>query len=242
MTERGWQPTPSEERTGFGALRRVAVGGLAAARQRRMVRAAIMVALLFGASSEAFDRLWGYHLLENIGLGDGVNEALLFGAIAIASQMGGLLVIAIGRRITADGSRASAARLLSILYTAAVAIPLAFTFAPVAGLAVVLVTMHQWTAAAESPFFMVWVNRGLDPRTRATVLSGVGQANSLGQVLSGALLAIIAATGGVTMALVVGALIVAPAALLVRRRPSAEEETLTHRASRDPDADGSDRQ
>jgi len=242
MTERGWQPTPSDERSGFDALRRVAADGLAAARQRRMVRAAIMVALLFGASSEAFDRLWSYHLLENIGIGDGVNEVVLFGAIAIASQIGGLLVIAFGRRITADGSRTSAARLLSILYAAAVAIPLAFAFAPAAGIAVALVTIHQWTTAAESPFFIMWVNRGLDSRTRATVLSGVGQANSLGQVLSGILFALIAATGGVTMALVVGALMVAPAALIVRRRPSAEEDALARSTPHEPNADGGDRQ
>ena len=188
MTELGWQPTPLEDRRGIHVLRDVAMEALAVARRRPMVRAAIAVALLFGGSSEAFDRLWGYHLIENIGIPGSFNEVVLFGAIAIASQLGGLAVIAIGRRMTADGSRESAARLLSVLYAAAVAVPLVFAFAPSAGIAIALITWHQWTTASESPFFAIWVNRGLDSQTRATVLSGVEQANSLGQVISGMLL------------------------------------------------------
>lgn len=222
MTERGWQPTPAGDRSSVSAVRSVLAEAWQVARRGRMVRAALGVALLFGASSEAFDRLWGYHLIETIGLPTGLNETILFGAIAVASQVGGFAMIALGRRLTAEGNRASAARLLSLLYAAAVVVPLSFAFAPAAGVAIALVTLHQWTAAAESPFFMAWVNRGLDSRTRATVLSGLGQANSMGQVASGLLFAGIAATGGVTLALVVGALLVAPAVLLVRTQPREE--------------------
>ena len=222
MTERGWQPTPADDRSSVGAVRSVLAEAWEVARRGRMVRAALGVALLFGASSEAFDRLWAYQLIETIGLPTGLNETVLFGAIAVASQIGGFAMIALGRRLTAEGNRASAARLLSLLYAAAVVVPLSFAFAPAAGVAVALVTLHQWTAAAESPFFMAWVNRGLDSRTRATVLSGLGQANSMGQVASGLLFAGIAATGGVTLALVVGALLVAPAVLLVRTQPREE--------------------
>lgn len=224
MTERGWQPAPRGERTGMRAIRDILAEAGTVARRRPMVRAAILVALLFGGSSEAFDRLWGYRLIEDISIPFTFDEAILFGAIAIVSQLGGMVVIALGRRMTADGTRASAARLLSFLYTAAVVIPLAFAVVPSAGLAIALITMHQWTTATESPFFAMWVNRGLDSRTRATVLSGVEQANSLGQVLSGMLFAVIAATGGVSVALVVGALIVAPAALLVRTRPTEKPQ------------------
>jgi len=89
---------------------------------------------------------------------------------------------------------------------------------------VVLVTAVQWISAAESPFFMMWVNRGLDPRTRATVLSSVEQSNSLGQVVSTLILAGSAAVGGVGVALAVGALLVAPAVLFVRTIPLEERE------------------
>ena len=224
MTEAGWHPTAVEGGAArFASMRRIAADGLSAARRRPMVRAAIAVAVLWGASSEAFDRLWGFHLLEDIGVGD-VNEVVLFGAIAIASQVGGFGLVALGRRLTRDRTRATAARVLSGLYAAAVIVPLAFALAPNAGVAVALVAMVQWISAAENPFFMMWVNRGLDPRTRATVLSSVEQSNSLGQVVSTLVLAGVAAVGGVGVALAIGALLVAPAVLFVRTVPIEERE------------------
>lgn len=224
MTEAGWRPAAVEGGAArFASMRRIAGDGLSAARSRPMVRAAIAVAVLWGASSEAFDRLWSFHLLEDIGVGD-ADEVILFGAIAIAGQLGGFGLVALGRRLTRDRTRATAARLLSGIYTAAVILPLAFALAPGAGVAVVLVTAVQWISAAESPFFMMWVNRGLDPRTRATVLSSVEQSNSLGQVVSTLILAGIAAVGGVGVALAVGALLVAPAVLFVRTIPLEEHE------------------
>jgi len=118
MTEAGWRPAAVEGGAArLASMRRIAGDGLSAARSRPMVRAAIAVAVLWGASSEAFDRLWSFHLLEDIGVGD-ADEVILFGAIAIAGQLGGFGLVALGRRLTRDRTRATAARLLSGIYTA----------------------------------------------------------------------------------------------------------------------------
>lgn len=222
MTEARWRPVPREERSGLAEARRIALDGFREVRRRRMVRAAVAIRLLVGASSEALYRLWGYHLLNNIGVPDGVSEVWLFGGISVANQVGALLLITLGRRASADGSRASAARVLGALYVVSFLAPLGFAFAETWTVAIPLVALAMWASSAEHPFFTMWVNRGLDPRTRATVLSGVGQADSLGQTVSATGFGFLATVAGVRVALALGAALCAPAIALVRTRPLEE--------------------
>lgn len=222
MTEANWRPVPRGDRSGWAEARRIASDGFEQARRRPMVRAAVGIRLLVGASSEVFYRLYGYHLLEHIGVPDGTDEVVLFGGIALVSQVGTLGVIALGRRASADGSRASAARVLWVLYVASFVAPLAFAFAPGATVAIAFIAIAQWASAAEHPFFTMWVNRGLDPATRATVLSGVGQADSLGQSVSAVGFGALASVTGVRTALALGAGLVAPALVLVHTKPLEE--------------------
>jgi len=224
MTEAGWQPTPAEGRSGWGTVRQIAVDAFGAARIRPMVRAAVAIRLMVGAASEVFYRLYGYHLLEEIGVPEGTNEVLLFGAIGVAAQAGTFGVIALGRRASADGSRASASRVLWVLYLVYIVGPLAFAFAPNASIAIAFAVMTLWVASAEPPFFVMWVNRGLDSRTRATVLSGTGQADSLGQTVSALGFGALATATSVRIALAGAAGLAAPALALVRTKPLEERE------------------
>ncbi len=224
MTEAGWHPAAREGRSRLAEARHVAVEAFHAARIRPMVRAAIGIRLLVGGASEVFYRLYGYQLIENIGLPDGTNEVVLFGGIALVSQAGTFGVIAAGRRASADGSRAAAARVLAVLYVGAVLGPLAFAFAPGATVAIALIAVTQWAHNAERPFFTMWVNRGLESRTRASVLSGIGQADSLGQTVSALSFGALAAATTVRLALAAGALVSLPALGLVRTKPLEERE------------------
>ncbi|MGE3962001.1 MAG: MFS transporter [Dehalococcoidia bacterium] len=224
MTEAGWQPTPREGRSSWATARQIAIDAFEAARIRPMVRAAVAIRLMVGAASEVFYRLYGYHLLEDIGMPEGTDEVVLFGAIGVAAQLGSFGVIALGRRASADGSRASAARVLWVLYLVYLLGPLAFAFAPTAPIAIGLAVATLWAASAEPPFFVMWVNRGLDSRTRATVLSGTGQADSLGQTVSALGFGALATATSVRTALALAAGFAAPALALVRTKPLEERE------------------
>ncbi|MEX2372552.1 MAG: MFS transporter [Dehalococcoidia bacterium] len=224
MTEGGWAPAPREERGSWGRMAGTARTGLGVATRRPMVRAALAVAFLLGFSSEAFDRLWGYRLIEEIGLPDGVDEVLLFGGIQLLVSVGGIAALRVGRRLTRDGSRASASRLLSVTYALIGGTVLAFALVTPFWAAVALVLAVGWVRTVEAPFRVAWVNRGLDPATRATVLSAIGQADSIGQVGSGPVFASIAGGWGARAALALGALVVLPAVGLVRTRPLEERE------------------
>jgi DHA3 family tetracycline resistance protein-like MFS transporter len=225
MTEAGWRPSPSTRVSRVSSMRRIAVAGVSEARRRPAVRAALGTRFLFGASSEVFMNFWGYHLLVGIGLSGGVDEALLFGGIMLVGQVGGLALIAYGRRLSADGSRASAARVLSALYIAWVVAMLVLAIAPSAVIAIAVVGAARMAMGAEQPFFLMWANRGLDPSTRATVLSTLGQADSIGQVAQGPFAAAVVGLGSVRAAIAGGALLVLPVAALVRTRASDEPVT-----------------
>lgn len=222
MTEHGFRPAPRSERGSWADMLATIRAGLEASRRGPMVRAALAVAFFLGFSSEAFDRLWGYHLIENLGLPGATDEVLLFGGITLATQVGGLIAVQAARRLTSDGKRSSSARLLAVVYLGIAVGVAALAFVPLFWLAVTLVVVVGWLRTVEGPFFIAWVNRGLESRTRATVLSAVGQGNAIGQVASGPFFAGIAGVWGARAALAVGSAIVVPAVALVRTRPLAE--------------------
>jgi DHA3 family tetracycline resistance protein-like MFS transporter len=217
MTEAGFRPAVREAGvTMWSALAATARGGLAAAAGSGPVRIAFFVTFFAGASSEAFDRLWGYHLLTRVGVPAGIDEVVLFGGIAVLGQLGGVAIVRLGRAATADISRASLSRLLTVLYLVIGVAVAAFALAGAFWLAVAMLLVVFWARTAETPFFTAWVNRGLDPATRATVLSSVSQGNALGQLGGGPAFAVIAGAGSATVALLLGAVLMAPSALLVR--------------------------
>ncbi|MDA0815262.1 MAG: MFS transporter [Chloroflexi bacterium] len=227
MTEANWRPAARDGASPLAGLRRIAVEAFVEGRRKPIVRAAVGVALLYGAAEEVFYRLSAFHLFSDIGVPNGLNEVAVFGGIALSGHVGALAVITLGRRITADGSSRSAARVLGALYLMCVAGPLAIVLSQDFGVAAVLVSVTLAVMASEPPFFTMWVNRGLDSRTRATILSGVGQANSLGQVCAALVFGVIASVVGVPLALTLGALIVLPAIAMVRTKPAPEASLHT---------------
>ena len=73
------------------------------------------------------------------------------------------------------------------------------------------------TRVVNEPLIRAWVNRGLPPEVRATVLSMVGQMDALGQFLGGPALGLLAVRAGLRPAFVVAALVLLPALWLYRR-------------------------
>ena len=129
-------------------------GGLHAIRGSGQVRSAFLVAFLVGCSSESWDRLWGYHLIEHIGVPAWMDEVLLFGAIGLLAQAGGFFVVRAVRGATADVSRASMASVLALFY---LGIAVALESVPV-----LLVAGLRWMfAGVILSAFMLLSGRGL---------------------------------------------------------------------------------
>jgi DHA3 family tetracycline resistance protein-like MFS transporter len=211
MTERGYAPVPRGVRSSWAAARDTALDGLRAARRRPLLIAALAIAALVGMSSESFDRLWPYHLLKGgFAVPGGLSDVVLFATIQVVAQLGGIIAIRLAER-GADFDRAgSVARRLFVVNAVIVAGMAAFGLAGGFAFALGAYWVVQWARQVEAPFFIAWVNRGLDPRTRATVLSTVSQANALGQVAGGPAFGVLATLATVRAALVTAAAVLAP--------------------------------
>lgn len=225
MPERGWHPAPRGERSSWAAVRGTAAHGLRATRAKPVLVAAFILAALMGMSSESFDRLWGFLLIEEVGVPGTLNDVVVFTGLYVISQLGGIAIIRLVEHRTALGRARSVTTALLLLNGTIVLAMLAFGIAPVFGVALAAYWVTVWARNAEEPFFTAWVNRGLDPATRATVLSTVGQANALGQIAGGPAFGLIAQLATVRAAIAAAAVVLLPALpLYARERRRADGE------------------
>ncbi|PKN78834.1 MAG: hypothetical protein CVU47_11610, partial [Chloroflexi bacterium HGW-Chloroflexi-9] len=174
---------------------------------------------------ESFDRLWGFLLIEEVGVPGMLNDVVVFTGLYVISQLGGIAIIRLVELRTALGRERSVTTALLLLNGTIVLAMLAFGLAPVFGVALAAYWVTVWARNAEEPFFTAWVNRGLDPATRATVLSTVGQANAIGQIAGGPAFGLIAQLATVRAAIAAAALVLLPALpLYARERRRADGE------------------
>jgi MFS transporter, DHA3 family, tetracycline resistance protein len=178
------------------------------------------VIFLAGFASEGFDRLWQLHLVDVVGV-PGSLELIVW--IAIVHGAGLLAAIAVigGVRQFGDLEREGRAELaMGVLVggwsVGVLVFALSGSFV-VAAIAAVLVRAFSET---QSPVSQAWLNRDLDPRTRATVNSLASQSHAIGEVGGGPVFGGIAQLVTVPVALVTASIVQAPAIvrLLGRRR------------------------
>lgn len=228
MPERGFQPTPREDRSSWQALAETTRRGVGLIRQRPILLTFLGITAFTGLFSEGFDRLWTAHLLQDFSiptLGP-FKPVVWFGIISAGSALLSLGVTeAIKRRLDINRHRAVANMLLA--FTACLVVSI-LSFALVDNFWVALVAI--WCASVfrevQEPVFRTWQIQRIDPTVRATVLSIDGQANALGQIAGGPA---VGAIGNVSLraALVVAGAALSPALLLFVRARGQGTATQT---------------
>jgi MFS transporter, DHA3 family, tetracycline resistance protein len=193
--------------------------GAAQVRTPHIMLLILATAALHGASTEGFDRLVDFHLLRDIGLpsaGD-LNRVVWFGILDGGALLLGVAALRhVKRNVHLEGHVAVATVLMLIdflLIASFVTCGLMGIFWPA--------LLAAWAVGAlrsvREPVFNVWINQGLDPRTRATINSLGGQADALGQAAGGPGLGLIASRVSVPAAMVTSGLLSAPSMLLYLR-------------------------
>lgn len=228
MPERGFTPPPRGERSlwnaeGWRALGATFGDGVRVVRTRPVLRGLLAVALLFGASTEALDRLWQFHLLETFTLPRrwGLTDAAWFGLIALAGQLLGLLVTEGLRRRLHVETAPQAASWLARLTALGILAGLVFALAGQFWLALGAFLAGGVLRGLYGPVYTAWLNQGLDSRVRATVISIASQADALGQVAGGPAVGYLGTVSGVRVALAATALLRVPMLWLFLRSGSA---------------------
>ena len=211
MRERGYRPVARGPGGAWKAMWATLRDGVTTVRRRSALVAVLLIIVLYGMSSEAFSRLTPFHLLDTIGLPLGLEEATWFGILTAGTFVGGAVVTGTVRR----HAKLHAQRpLLQILLGLTVAMTLGTVVFALAGafwLALVAVWLTRCARVATRPLTMALVNRGLAPETRATVLSMLGQAESLGEITGAPALGVIATLHTVRLALIGAATVLLPA-------------------------------
>jgi DHA3 family tetracycline resistance protein-like MFS transporter len=260
MPEHGFRPAPREPTTHvWGAMAATARSGLASLRGRPLMLSVLLAGGLFGAFTEAFDRLWEAHLLSSFVLpplslrsladlpllrdvarfgdvpaaGD-LPPIAWFGIINIAGMVIGLVVAELVRRRLDTSDPAALARALLVIHVALVGSIVTFGAAAAFAVAVGALLSTVLLRGLQDPLYAAWLNRGLDPSTRATVLSMAGQADALGQIGGGPVLGLVGSAISIRAALVLGGVVLAPAVLLyarvVRHGGRADDTEVTEAA------------
>ena len=190
-----------------------------AAHLRPVLLLVLAVAVLHGASTEGFDRLWELQLLQAVDLPDVGSLGITpwFGLLrAVGLAIAIVATSVVRRRLRTATSDASVRALLVTALLFAVAMG-----AYAASTSLVAAVLAYWFVVAvrgvHTPLFTSWVNTGLVSASRATVNSLGSQADALGQVGGGPVLGWIAAARSVRAALGVAALFALPVLPLVRR-------------------------
>ncbi|TCC65499.1 MFS transporter [Kribbella pittospori] len=233
MREENFHRTPAAERETFREMADTFKHGLSVARRRPVVRTLVLISLIAGLSSEAFDRLWSVKILNFtfptvFGTSD---PAFWFAVLALVGTLLSLISSLGLNKLTPARVGAShpngVLALLSLLQVVGV---VAFALLDHLWLALAAMWLRTIADTLAWPIESAWLNRHVDSRSRATVISMVSQANAIGQVAGGPPLGALAGRSGLRAALVTSGLILTPIPALylrlreVRRTEEADSQ------------------
>ena len=219
MPERNFRPAPREGRSSLQQVAATARGGVTLVRARPVLLMLLAVAVFTGMSAEGFDRLYAKHFLDGLGLPSlgGLDPVVWFGVISAGSLILSYFAAEVlGRRLDV-GDASVAARLLLVLNALTIAGMLAFALSGSFALALGAFWLTSLARTVSEPLYLTWLNEGVDPKVRATVISIGSQSGALGEASAGPVVGAIGNLAGVRSALTLAALILSPALLLYAR-------------------------
>ncbi len=216
MPETGFRPTPASERNTWNSLKRTFKDGNKVVRGSPILKVMMAIALIYGLSSEGVDRLWEAHILANFSFPSigGMEPVVWFGFINLVQTLLVIVTAEIIRRRVRVENHLVAVRALMLLTMLLVISLVIFGLAPGITLAIMAIWSVSVLRRTSLPLYSAWLNKGLPPATRATVLSIGGQIDAIGQLIGGPIIGIVAMLLGLRAAMVGVALLLAPAAFL----------------------------
>ena len=190
MSERHFTPEPRGDRTRRQAYGATFSAGLKLLRGSPVLLTIVSITAIAGAASEAFDRLWEFHLLDHFSFPVVPALPLIawFGIINVAALLLGAVAIEITRRRVQTDTHVGAARSLLVIDATLMVALVIFGLAGTIGLAVTAYLTARMLRRLAAPIRLTWINQGLTANVRATVISMDSQADALGQIAGGPLL------------------------------------------------------
>ena len=215
MPERGFRPSPTDERGPFSSMWSNGLDGIRVIRRQSILVLILAVTVLYAVASEVLDRLTTPFLLDTITLPSlgPLDPVAWFGLMAFVSIGLSVIVLEVIRRLDTTDDRAIATTLLvvNIIFIAAV---VAFAAATNLAFALAMLWLRNPMRRANEPILEAWQNRVIPSRVRATVLSINGQFDAIGQIVGGPLLGALAIASSLRVSFLAAALVMAPVLLI----------------------------
>lgn len=227
MPESKFKPAGDKERQSWGHMWHTFRQGWGLVRTSTLLLIIFVIALFDGLAYEGLDRLGFAHLLENftlpaVGVVSGVTWFGVINALKLLLALG--LTELIRRKITSQANRTTTL-LLMVLYAAVVATMLIFALTHQVSIAIIAFLTLSMIRRAIQPVYRAWLNRQLPSEVRATVLSMNGQTESLGELVSGPLMAGVASFGSIRLVLTSSAMLLLPIVVLLGRAVGLSQTT-----------------
>lgn len=225
MREHAFVPTPAADRNHWRVMAATFRAGVREFRGAPLLAVILSITVLFGAFSEALDRLFTPLLLERFELPRiaGLDPVLWWGVLALVSNVVGVATTTLARRFVDTASHAALTLALRWITTGiGVAV---MVFANTGSFAAVLCWF--WVAGglrvARGPLTTAWLNQHLPNQSRATLLSMISQGDAVGQTVGGPIIGYLAKTVSIGFALTAAAIALLPSWWMYRRAAALGE-------------------
>ncbi|MCY3917039.1 MAG: MFS transporter [Chloroflexi bacterium] len=212
MPETGFQRRPASDRESWRMFVATFRDGFALVRARQILLLITFAAIIHGAFSEGYDRLWITHTLENFSLPPlgQFDEVVWFGIISAVSMPLSLAVTeGLRRRLDLSDNRQVALTLIGV-YAALIGSVLLFILAERFAFVLLGLWLTGAARAVRNPLMEAWINQHTESDVRATVLSIQGQADAFGQIAGGPLVGAVGLLSSVRLAISLSALLLLP--------------------------------
>ncbi len=187
MPETGFQPVPAAQRESWHDLFATFDQGAMFVRGNRVILGICVITFVFAGFGETFGKLWQAHILENFTLPmlANLDDILWFGLISAISLPISLLATEMIRKRIAIKDNRYVVHALLLLFVGLSASAMLFALSSRFVLMLLGIWLVRVAMAMIAPLMTIWLNQHVASQTRATVLSIVGQVNSLGEIVIG---------------------------------------------------------
>ena len=216
MPENNFKPSAPGDLNTFKKMVYTFKSGLKFVKSKSIIMILLAVTLFYGLSSEGYDRLSNAHFLQDTTLPKlgNLSSVTWFGIFGILGMILSFIVMHfMAKNLKNEDNRKNGKLLLciNILYISSMLI---FALTRNFSLMLIAYLATNTFRIINEPIFSAWLNGHIDDNSRATVLSINGQMNSLGQILGGPIVGIIATNISVSIGIVCTSLLVAPVLVL----------------------------
>lgn len=216
MPENNFKPSAPGDLNTFKKMVYTFKSGLKFVKSKSIIMILLAVTLFYGLSSEGYDRLSNAHFLQDTTLPKlgNLSSVTWFGIFGILGMILSFIVMHfMAKNLKNEDNRKNGKLLLciNILYISSMLI---FALTRNFSLMLIAYLATNTFRIINEPIFSAWLNGHIDDNSRATVLSINGQMNSLGQILGGPIIGIIAINISVSIGIVCTSLLVAPVLVL----------------------------